>query len=75
MKTTILRELDELVARELREAESFETREEVLCARNRAFGAVLFAFTLDTSLYAERLDWWNKNILDKFNAIMRTKRK
>lgn len=74
MTEKIRTELEEFVATELKEAERFETREEVRMARNRAFGAVLFAFRVCNELFADGVDWWNEDILEKFNAIMGTKR-
>lgn len=74
MQKNIKNELQLFVSVELNEARNLKTSQEVLCARNRAFGAVLFAFTLDSELYKELLDWWNDDMLDKFNALINEKK-
>lgn len=63
----------EYVLQELHEATDLKTREDVLCARNRAFGAILLACRLDGDLYEKLGEWWNEEILEDFNDIMFSK--
>lgn len=70
MKEIIRQELVEFVGRELRECREFaRTKEDVLRARDRAFGAVVFVFCLDSSLYREMCEWWNYSMLPQFNSL------
>ena len=69
----IIAETKEYVLQELHEATDLKTREDVLCARNRAFGAILLACRLDGDLYEKLGEWWNDEILDEFYTIMDSK--
>lgn len=75
-KDRIKKELVEFVERELREAEQYDTSKlEVLCSRNRAFGAVAFTFCLSSELFTELELWWNNDMLEKFNTLISEKDK
>ena len=70
MTERIKQELVEFVNRELRDCEEYaRTKEDVLGYRNRAYGAMMFAFYHDSSLYREMCGWWNEEILVKFNTL------
>lgn len=73
-KDKIKQELINYVESEFAESETVDTTKlGVLCARNRAFGAVMFAFCLDSDLYNELESWWNEDMLERFNSLMNKK--
>ena len=68
---TLKEELVQFVERELAECKKYSRdKQDVLGYRNRAYGAVAFAFCLNALLYKEMCDWWNDEMLEQFNAVL-----
>lgn len=63
--------LVQFVERELAECKKYSrVKQDVVGYRNRAYGAVSFAFCLDSELYKTMCDWWNDEMLEQFNAVL-----